>query len=131
MKKYTNRLKSNNVFRAILVVQDIKDFSRYAQLSISAIYPKFHIEVFQVIKNKNTFDFCSLDHHKILNHGWVRLLVQEAELLVNVNTHVFVPEHQALTSEEKKTFLERYTVKENQVCNFFPHRKNCNVISFV
>ncbi|XP_019096814.1 PREDICTED: DNA-directed RNA polymerases II and IV subunit 5A-like [Camelina sativa] len=86
MKKYTNKLKSDNVFRAILVVQDIKDFSSFAQLSISAIYPKFHIEVFQ-----------------------------EGELLVNVKSHVFVPEHQALTTDEKKTFLERYTVKENQL----------------
>ncbi|EOA29561.1 hypothetical protein CARUB_v10016024mg [Capsella rubella] len=86
MKKYTSKLKSDNVFRAILVVQDIKDFSRFAQLSIGEIYPKFHIEVFQ-----------------------------EGELLMNVNKHVFVPEHQALTSEEKVTFLEKYTVKENQL----------------
>ncbi|XP_010465688.1 PREDICTED: DNA-directed RNA polymerases II and IV subunit 5A-like [Camelina sativa] len=86
MKKYTNKLKSDNVFRAILVVQDIKDFSSFAQLSIREIYPKFHIEVFQ-----------------------------EGELLVNVKNHVFVPEHQALTTDEKKTFLERYTVKENQL----------------
>ncbi|CAE5967526.1 unnamed protein product [Arabidopsis arenosa] len=86
MKKYINRLKSENVFRAILVMQDIKEFSRQAQLSIGAAYPKFHIEVFQ-----------------------------EKELIVNVNHHVFVPEHQALTTEEKQNFLERYTVKENQL----------------
>lgn len=52
MKKYINRLKSENVFRAILVMQDIKEFSRHAQLSIGAAYPKFNIEVFQVIKKK-------------------------------------------------------------------------------
>lgn len=119
MKKYINRLKSENVFRAILVMQDIKEFSRHAQLSIGAAYPKFNIEVFQVIKKKkHTFDFYSHDHHKILNHDCVRL-VQEKELIVNVNHHVFVPEHQALTTEEKQQFLERYTVKENQVCIFY------------
>lgn len=34
---------------------------------------------------------------------------------MNVKEHAFVPEHQALTTEEKKAMLERYTVKENQV----------------
>ncbi|XXG69085.1 hypothetical protein AAC387_Pa06g2035 [Persea americana] len=84
MKTYTNRMKSENVSRAILVVQ--QNLTPFAKTCISEISGRFHLEVFQ-----------------------------EAELLVNIKEHVLVPEHRVLTNEEKKTLLERYTLKETQL----------------
>ncbi|KAI3771476.1 hypothetical protein L6452_02641 [Arctium lappa] len=84
IKNYINRMKSENVTRAILVVQ--QNLTPFARTCISEISTKFHLEVFQ-----------------------------EAELLVNVKNHVLVPEHQVLANDEKRTLLERYTVKETQL----------------
>ncbi|XP_054792243.1 DNA-directed RNA polymerases II and IV subunit 5A-like isoform X1 [Prosopis cineraria] len=84
MKTYTNRMKSENVFRAILVVQ--QNLTPFARSCIAEISSKFHLEVFQ-----------------------------ESELLVNVTSHDLVPRHEVLTDLEKKTLLERYTVKETQL----------------
>ncbi|KAI3870088.1 hypothetical protein MKX03_010624 [Papaver bracteatum] len=84
MKTYTNRMKNDEVHRALLVVQ--QNLTPFARTCISEISSKFHLEVFQ-----------------------------EAELLVNIKEHVLVPEHQVLTPEEKKTLLERYTLKETQL----------------
>ncbi|GMN50575.1 hypothetical protein TIFTF001_019731 [Ficus carica] len=115
MKTYTNRMKTENVFRAILVVQ--QNLTPFARTCISEISSKFHLEVFQVI----IFTFVLLLDKAcgLLPHGlelqFLRATNLEAELLINIKEHVLVPEHQVLTNEEKKTLLERYTVKETQL----------------
>jgi DNA-directed RNA polymerase I, II, and III subunit RPABC1 len=46
MKTYTNRMNSENVFRAILVCQT--SLTPFARTCVSEIASKFHLEVFQV-----------------------------------------------------------------------------------
>ncbi|KAL5994746.1 hypothetical protein ACLOJK_024799 [Asimina triloba] len=83
VKTYATRMKRENVYRAISVVQ--QKLTPFAKTCITEISGNFHLEVFQ-----------------------------ECELLNNVTEHALVPKHQLLTSEQKKTLLERYTMKETQ-----------------
>ncbi|KAL5545844.1 hypothetical protein UlMin_005531 [Ulmus minor] len=48
MKIYTNRMKSENFFRAVLVVQ--QNLTPFARTCISEISSKFHLEVFQEVE---------------------------------------------------------------------------------
>ncbi|XP_019194021.1 PREDICTED: DNA-directed RNA polymerases II and IV subunit 5A-like [Ipomoea nil] len=84
VKTFTDRMKSENVLSAILVVQ--QHLTPFARTCVAEISSRFYIEVFL-----------------------------EAELLVNISKHVLVPKHKLLTTEEKKTLLDRYTVKETQL----------------
>ncbi|KAL6009848.1 DNA-directed RNA polymerases II and IV subunit 5A [Asimina triloba] len=84
MKTYASRMKDENVYKAIIVVQ--KNLTPFARTCINEISSKYILEVFQ-----------------------------DAELLINIKDHELIPEHQLLTSAEKKTLLERYTLKETQL----------------
>ncbi|CAH8370630.1 unnamed protein product [Eruca vesicaria subsp. sativa] len=86
IKACFERMESQKVFRAILVVKE--EINRFGQAAITDANSKLklYVEVFK-----------------------------ETELLMNVKEHAFVPDHIALTAEEKMALLEKYTVKENQL----------------
>lgn len=86
IKTYAEQMKSENVHRAILVVQAaLTAFARQALAELSSA-GKYHIEQFV-----------------------------EAELLINITKHVLVPPHTKLKPQEKKELLQRYKVKETQL----------------
>nr|GLL23192.1 DNA-directed RNA polymerases II and IV subunit 5A-like [Ipomoea trifida] len=82
------RAKRNDSSDQIFVFfpEESKNLTPFARTGVAETSSKFHLEVFL-----------------------------EAELLVNITKHELVPKHQLLTTEEKKTLLERYTVKETQL----------------
>ncbi|KAG5403440.1 hypothetical protein IGI04_009559 [Brassica rapa subsp. trilocularis] len=86
IKACFERMVAQNVFRAILVVR--KDMNRFALSAVT---------------DANSKRILYLESFK------------ETELLMNVKEHAFVPEHIALTTEEKNALLEKYTVQENQL----------------
>ena len=85
IKLYCNRMKDNNVSRAIIVVRG--SLTSIAKTAISELSQRgFKLEYFK-----------------------------DAELLVDITEHKLVPEHVVLSEDEKKKLLERYRLKEFQL----------------
>ncbi|KAG5607577.1 hypothetical protein H5410_029069 [Solanum commersonii] len=101
MRPYAERLRQEEISQAIFVVQ--QKMTPKSHQFISEVSTMLHLEVFQV----TTLLFLLI--------VFTCLICQEAELVVNVKDHAIVPEHQPLTNAEKKSLLERYTVKESQL----------------
>ncbi|CAM8925866.1 hypothetical protein QQ045_023914 [Rhodiola kirilowii] len=84
IKTYTNRMKSENVFRAILVVQ--QNLTPFAKTCVSEIASKFHLEVFQEAELLiNIKEHVLVPEHQVLSDAdkknlLVRYTVKETQL---------------------------------------------------
>ena len=79
------RMKDENVFRAVMVVQQgLTSFAKQALHNTAG--SKYKVEQFL-----------------------------EKELLVNITEHILVPKHSLLTPKEKQALLQKYKLKETQL----------------
>lgn len=82
---YVERMKTNNVNKAIMVVRS--NMTPFAKTALKQIALKgYRLEYFR-----------------------------EAELLVDITEHKLVPEHVVLTDEQKKELLDKYGLKPSQL----------------
>eukprot|EP01114_Cavostelium_apophysatum_P003109 TRINITY_DN1284_c0_g1_i1.p1 TRINITY_DN1284_c0_g1~~TRINITY_DN1284_c0_g1_i1.p1 ORF type:complete len:209 (-),score=45.20 TRINITY_DN1284_c0_g1_i1:14-640(-) len=85
IKNYVEKMKEQQVFRSILVIQNqLTSFAKTALQEMPSV--KYRMEQFL-----------------------------ESELLVNITEHNLVPKHIRLTIQEKKDLLARYKMKESQL----------------